>query len=327
MQLWMENPDWQVYVMPRRDELDEAMWSWGLYGRRFEDPYLEQATFGVAYRHKRSRYLHRPYLQRLQALRKEGRATWQADDQGLQVALEFRLHATFPLVQWRLHLAHQGRLPLEVEEITLLEVGPLRPVTSSRHRWGLGWLPFGFLRMRKKPRSLAQVGALRLHPSPARLVVLGPPWPWEEAPPLYSEDAPYLPSPRARTPQGSKPPRPTARDHAFLPGLALLWDAQHGRGVAVALAAEARQQPTVEVRLQRLHPALRLAYRPLVSTWSPGHRETTPWAFLALFSREKPEALHALARALPQEAVDFRTTLAQAEGRLFRVAGQYPPHP
>ncbi len=322
MRLWLENPQWQVYTLPRRDETGEDVWSWALFGTTLDAPLLEQATFGLAYRAGRKRYLHRPFLHR-RAREKDhtnpeahsGYLAWQADSLGLRPELEFQLHPAFPLVRWRVTWYHEGQKPVHVQRVTLLEVGPLRPMASSRHRWAPGLLP-GFLRMRKKPQG--QVGALRLHPSPAPLEVVGPPWPWQETPTAYSEKRPYLPPRRARLPQtGEEPPRPEAADHAFTPAWALLWDRQHHRGLAIGLVPPAPNWAAVEVRMNPLHPAVRLLYRPAMTRWEPGHQETTPWAALAFFSRADPAPLTAFWDALgltgQPETLEAQRRLARAE--------------
>lgn len=322
MRLWLHNPHWQLYVMPRQETAGDAAWSWGLYGSTPEAPLLEQASFALDYRKGRTRYQHRPTVQRL--VRQEapdparGQATWMGDAQGLSPTLEMELHPSLPLVRWRFRWHHEGDGSVQVQRVVLFEVGPLKPLTSSRHRWGLGFIPAGFLRMRR-PR-FGQVGALRLHPSPGALRVIGPPWPWQETLAEYSPERPYLPPRQARLPQsGQHPPRPEGRNHAFSPSWAWVWDADHHRGLAIGVTAVPSSQAVVEVRMEALHPAVRVWYVPGPSRWIPGHVEETPWTVLALFDLHDPAPLdafwHALGLEGHTEALEARRWLERWRSR------------
>ncbi len=305
MRLWLKNPGWQLYVMPRQETAGEETWSWGLYGPSTEAPLLEQASFALEYRKGRTRYQHRPSVRRLVHQESQGpergQARWMGDAQGLYPFLEMELHPSLPLVRWRFRWHHEGEGAVQVQQVVLFEVGPLKPFPSSRHRWGLGFIPAGFLRMRR-PR-LGQVGALRLHPSPGALRVIGPPWPWQETLAEYSLERPYLPPRQARLPQTSRhPPRPDARNHAFSPAWAWVWDADHHRGLAIGVTRTASSQAVVEVRMEALHPAVRVWYTPDRMRWEPGHVEATPWTALAFFDLQDPAPLDAFWNALGMEA-------------------------
>ncbi len=302
MRLWLRNSAWHLYVMPRREATGRVLWSWGLYGSQREDPLLEQATFGLEYRRGRRRW-HRPLAGGMlehQALDdRRGHGRWMADDSGLQPRLEMDLHPHLPLVRWRLHWEHAGSRPVQVARVVLLEVGPLRPLTSSRHRWGLGFIPAGFLRMRRP--GWDESGALRLHPSPGRLTVLGPPWPWEETLAEYSaEERPYRPPRDARAGRSPRAvPRPQAPTHAFTTTWAALWDTDHHRVLLVGVGPSGAGRALVEVRMEPLHPALRLWYEPEPERWEPGHREVSPWAALAFLDAAwLEEGLAAFAQAV-----------------------------
>ncbi len=322
MRLWLSNSQWQLFIMPRREAVGEAVWSWGFYGSTVNAPLFEQASFALEYRRGRTRFIHRPSAQRLveqDVLSSgQGRVAWMADEQGLYPSLELRLHPSLPVVQWRFVWSHEGNAPVQVERVVLFEVGPLKPIPSSRHRWGLGFIPMGFLRMRRP--KWGEVGALRLHPSPGALKVLGPPWPWQETLAEYSLEQPYLPPRQARLPEtGEPPPRPEARNHVFSPSWAWLWDADHRRGMAVGVAGGTRTGGVVEVRMEPLHPAVRVWYRPHPRRWEPGHEEVTPWTVLAFFDPAGLEPLEIFWEVL---GLSHHPEVVEARRRLHRLSSR-----
>lgn len=315
----LHNRTWALYVMPRLQATGEVVWSWGLYGSHTEDPLLEQATFGLEYR-RRGRYRHLPLVERLVEHGTQGPLqgwwTWMADSQGLAPRLEVELHSQLPLVRWRVQWQHTGARPVEVERVVLLEVGPLASLASSRHRWGLGFIPVGFLRMRRPGRE--EPGALRLHPSPGALRLLGPPWPWEHQMAEYSPEQPYLPPRGLRTYGQMIPPRPQGATHAVIQNWAVLWDIDHQRALLLG-ARSGREQVLVEARMEALHPAVRLWYRPRHTRWLPGHRETSPWAVLCFAHQDHSGGFHAFWEAL--ELTDHQL-IQKVMHRLTQPAGR-----
>jgi len=286
MQPWLRNEHWAVYITPREED-GEQVWAWSLYGSHREAPLVEAATFGLVVKGWWRRFWVRPLMRHVveqaQDGPRHGTVTWMADARGLAVRLEMVLHKTLPLVRWQVHWIYEGPTRLAVQKVILMDVGPFMRVKRARG-FGPGYIPGDFLQRTRPPRG--QPGALRLHPSPAALALVAPPWPGEDAGHIYSAEHPYTrPEGRAAT---FPLPKAQGPEFAFAARWGWLWDARHARGLALAGEGQAPFPPIVEAHLHPLHPALRLTYMPRRFPWPPGHHEESPWAGLLLF--EGPEA-------------------------------------
>lgn len=287
MHPWLRNEHWAVYITPREED-DEQVWAWSLYGAHHEAPLVEAATFGLVvkggWRRTWVRPLVRHLLEQARSGARHGTVTWMADARGLAVHLEMTLHETLPLVRWRVRWDYTGPTRLAVQKVLLMDVGPFG--MARRRSFGPGYIPGDFLQRVQPPRG--QLGALRLHPSPAALSLFAPPWPGEDAGHIYSAEHPYT------QPAGHgmdvPPPKAQGSDFAFAARWGWLWDAQHARGLALAGEGQITLLPLVEAYLHPLHPAVRLTYTPKQYPWPPGHHEESPWAGLLLFEGPETEA-------------------------------------
>ncbi|MGH2523031.1 MAG: glycoside hydrolase family 36 protein, partial [Anaerolineales bacterium] len=313
--------------------LNSTTGRWSLYPHQHETPYFEEARFGAIYeipprKSRRTVYwdgeLHdsqagppvrvdSPHGQ-LTLLKVRARTPASphspASGEGLGWELEFALPADRPFFLWRVTARNLGRQPIALDVIDLLRIGPHFQRRSGRAGWlfrlGTLFSADGARGVRVAlSKTQGSAGALRLHPSPARLAFFSNGYQsWSFAGALQADRHQSsslfgpLGDPKALnliTPRLRQPGRFTSEMFG------VIGDREHNAGVVAGFLSQREQFGAVEVLLDSLAPSMRLTAQCDGVTLAPGQEHATDWAYLQFIALDDPDPLGDYAEAVARE--------------------------
>lgn len=235
--------------------------------------------------------------------------TSPVDHEPLAVTITFALPLAQPCLLWRVEVANAGRVPLWLDALDLLRVGPRFQPRSGRSGFWHRLRSF----IRHEPDEAwhtdGPAGALRFHPDSAgragRLAFFCNGYQsWSFAGALQAHD--HQPSsifgrfgePKMLnlvTPRFRRPGRLTSDMFGAI------GDREHGTAVVAGFLAQREQFSAVEVLLDAHAPSLRLTAQCDDVALAPGQTRATDWAYLELADLHGMDPLANYAEAVARE--------------------------
>lgn len=205
---------------------------------------------------------------------------------GLSCDVLWRVQTGNPLLRWKTILKNNGSLPVEIDQIDMLIVGPQtgqRTATLNRI------LPF------LTANETADLGSLRPDPAPGNLFFFSNGWQsWSFCGSLLQGEK----QPRTRMgpitrPILENPSTPRARGGAHFSSdmFAVLGHQQNGGALLVGALSEKQAFASVEARLDQFSPGMRVSAHGDRAILNPGGSFETDWFGLQFIDSRRPDPM------------------------------------